>query len=63
MEIDNASRVEFIDLACRYLSAARISERDVGPLEQPTLYYRMSTLSHPNTRGVETPPAISLTPR
>lgn len=63
MEIDNASRVEFIDLACRYLRAARISERDVGPLEQLTLYYRMSTLSHLNTRGVETSPAMSLTPR
>jgi hypothetical protein len=56
-------RFEFLDFACRYLSAARISERDVGRLEQLTLYYRMSTLSHLNTMGVETSPAISLTPR
>ena len=56
-------RFELLDLACRYLSAATISERDLGRLEQLTLYYRMSTLAHLNTRGVETSHAISLTPR
>ena len=57
-------RPEFIELAYRYLSPThKIGERDLGRLEQLTLDYRMSTLAHLNTVGVETSPAIKLRPR
>ena len=56
-----AGRLEFLHLACQYLSPAHdIKERDLGKLEQMTLDYRTSTLAHLNTRGVETSPEISL---
>lgn len=57
-------RFEFLELACKYLDPDRvISERELGRLEQFTLDYRMSTLSHLNTRGVEGSPEVSLIPR
>jgi hypothetical protein len=54
-------RFEFLKLACKYLSPEEtISEKELGMLEQLTLDYRMSTLSHLNTRGVERSPEVSL---
>jgi len=54
-------RLEFLQLACQYLSPAHdIKERDLGKLETMTLDYRTSTLAHLNTRGVETSPEITL---
>jgi hypothetical protein len=47
-------RFEFLEIASRYLNPAQgIVERDLGRLEQLILDYRLSTLSHLNTRGVE----------
>lgn len=60
----STGRPEFIELACRYLDPEhKITERDLGRLEQLTLDYRMSTLSHLNTAGVETSPSVKLRPR
>ena len=57
-------RPEFIELAHRYLSPVhKINERDLGRLEQLTIDYRMSTLAHLNTRGVEKSPEIKLRTR
>jgi len=54
-------RWEFIELTCQYLNPMQtINERDLGRLEQLTLDYRVSTLSHLNTRGVEWSPEIAL---
>jgi hypothetical protein len=59
-----AGRFEFLQLASMYLDPTHIiSERDLGRLEQLTLEYRISTLSHLNTRGVEGSPEIQLSPR
>jgi hypothetical protein len=56
-------RYELMVLACQYLSpSVRISERNIGRLEQFTLNYRLSTLAHLNTRGVETSPAVTIKP-
>ncbi|MFC1915346.1 hypothetical protein ACFLW4_01430 [Chloroflexota bacterium] len=60
----STGRPEFIELTYRYLSPIhKISERDLGKLEQLTLDYRMSTLSHLNARGVEVSPGVKLRPR
>jgi hypothetical protein len=54
-------RFEFLELACKYLAPeGTIGERELGMLEQLTLDYRMSTLSHLNTRGVERSPEVCL---
>ena len=54
-------RFELLYLATEYLKyGSKISERDLGKLEQLTLSYRMSTLSHLNMSGVETAPGIKL---
>ena len=52
-------RYEFLNLACRYLMC-KCNEREIGRLEQLTLDYRMSTLSHLNTIGVEAVPEVQL---
>ncbi len=58
------NRFEFLRLACRYLDPRfSMGERDIGRLEQLTLEYRISTLSHLNTMGVEDSPEIHLNPR
>ena len=60
----STGRPEFIELAYQYLNPGhKISERKLGRLEQLTLDYRMSTLAHLNTAGVETSPSVKLRPR
>lgn len=52
-------RYEFLNMACKYLMY-KCNEREIGRLEQLTLDYRMSTLSHLNTIGVEAVPEVQL---
>ncbi|MBN1375648.1 MAG: hypothetical protein JXA01_05800 [Dehalococcoidia bacterium] len=54
-----AQRFEFLNLSCKYL-LCKCNEREIGKLEQLTLDYRMSTLSHLNTIGVEAAPQVQL---
>jgi hypothetical protein len=52
-------RFEFLELACKYLTGS-LSEKETGRLEQLALDYRLSTLSHLNTRGVEMAPEVRI---
>lgn len=56
-------RFELLKLGCKYLNPSlTMSERELGKLEQLVLDYRVSTLSHLNTRGVEQSLEISVNP-